>query len=220
LDQLNGEGDEDGEPAHEGGDDELAGAHGWHGRRVNVGAGESFASVLSAAQAGGEWAWEVIYRQYAGPVRGYVRANGSSEPDDLVSEVFLQIARNLPGFDGDEKQFRSWIFTVAHHRVVDERRARGRRPSDPSSDGVVEPREVAVAAEELALSRLGFERARALVEGLSPDQRDVLLLRILGGQTVDEVAATLGKRRGAVKALQRRGLAALQRAAEAAEVTR
>jgi RNA polymerase sigma-70 factor (ECF subfamily) len=180
--------------------------------------GDSFASVLAAAQAGGEWAWEVLYRQYAGPIRGYLRANGAKEPDDLVSEVFLQIARNLPGFEGDDRQFRSWIFTVAHHRVVDERRMRGRRPVDPSSDGVVEPTETMVAAEELALTRLGVERARALLDDLSPDQRDVLLLRILGGLTVEEVAATLGKRAGAVKALQRRGLAALQRAALTAEV--
>ena len=187
---------------------------------MNGPTGESFASVLTAAQAGAEWAWEIVYRQYAGPVRGYVRANGAVEADDLVSEVFLQIARNLPTFEGDERQFRSWLFTVAHHRVVDERRARGRRPLEPSHDGVVEPIEVAAPAEELALSRLGLERARALIEGLSVDQRDVLLLRILGGLTVDEVARTLGKRPGAVKALQRRGLAALQRAVQTAEVTR
>src|SRR3712207_7840436 len=50
---------------------------------------------LRAARAGGEWAWERIYRDLAGPVRGYVRAHGAAEPDDLVGEVFLQLARNI-----------------------------------------------------------------------------------------------------------------------------
>ena len=81
-----------------------------------------FASVLEAAQAGAEWAWSRLYRDLAGPVLGYLRTRGAAEPEDLVGEVFLQVARNLGTFDGDYRSFRSWVFTVAHHRVVDERR--------------------------------------------------------------------------------------------------
>ena len=173
--------------------------------------GTTFSSVLAAAQAGAEWAWASLYRDLAPTVRGYLRAHGAVEPDDLVAEVFLQLARNLHSFEGDEQGFRSWVFTVAHHRLVDERRARGRRPVDPAEPFVLERAAPLGDVEADAVDRLSASEARALLDQLSPDQRDVLLLRILGGLTVDEVAATIGKRPGAVKALQRRALASLQR---------
>jgi RNA polymerase sigma factor (sigma-70 family) len=173
--------------------------------------GAGFPSVLAAAQTGAEWAWESLYRDLAGTVRGYLRAHGAHEPDDLLGEVFLQLARNIGTFEGDERGFRSWVFTVAHHRLIDERRARGRRPVDPADDSLLEETSPYGDAEHEAVQRLSAGEARALIDHLSPDQRDVLLLRILGGLTVEEVAAVVGKRPGAVKALQRRGLASLQR---------
>jgi RNA polymerase sigma-70 factor (ECF subfamily) len=175
--------------------------------------GTTFPTVLAAAQAGAEWAWESVYRDLAPTLRGYVRAHGAAEPDDLVAEVFLQLARNLHSFEGDEQGFRSWVFTVAHHRLIDERRARGRRPVDPADTFVLEGAGPQGDVEADAVDRLRADEARALLDRLSPDQRDVLLLRILGGLTVEEVAAAVGKRPGAVKALQRRALAALQRMA-------
>ena len=173
--------------------------------------GGSFSTVLAAAQAGAEWAWEAIYRDLAGAVGGYLRGHGAVEPDDLVAEVFLQLARNIGTFEGDEAGFRSWVFTVAHHRLVDERRARGRRPLDLIEDSALESAAPQGDVERDAVERLSADEAKALLVHLSPDQRDVLLLRIFGGLTVEEVAAAIGKRPGAVKALQRRALASLQR---------
>jgi len=173
--------------------------------------GGTFPTVLAAAQAGSEWAWEAIYLDLAGAVRGYLRAHGAVEPDDLVGEVFLQLARNIGTFEGEESGFRSWVFTVAHHRLVDERRSRGRRPLDLIDDSALEAAAPTGDVEHDAVERLSAEEAKGLLEHLSSDQRDVLLLRILGGLTVDEVAAAIGKRPGAVKALQRRALASLQR---------
>ena len=132
--------------------------------------------------------------------------------------MFLQLARNLHSFEGDEHNFRSWVFTVAHHRLIDERRQRSRRPSDPVPHDRLEPDGWAEPAEIEALDRLSTSNARELLETLSPDQRDVLLLRVLGQLTVEEVAATVGKRPGAVKALQRRALASLQRGLAGREV--
>ena len=75
--------------------------------------GPSFHSVLIAARAGGEWAWTRIYDDLAPVITGYLRARGAGEPEDLLGEVFLQAVRNLSSFDGDEGNFRSWIFTIA-----------------------------------------------------------------------------------------------------------
>lgn len=174
-------------------------------------AGERFAHVLRGAQEGNEAAWSTIYRELAPTVLGYLRANGAPEPEDTLSEVFLQVARDLLAFEGDERRFRAWVFTIAHHRMIDAQRRAARRPTEPVADPP-EPETVPMEdAGEQALARIGAERVHRVLEALSPDQRAVLLLRVLGDLTVDEVARVVGKRPGAVKALQRRGLAAARR---------
>ena len=169
---------------------------------------DSFDRLLTAAAAGGDWAFERLYRSLAPAVAGYLRVQGSAEPDDLTSEVFERAFSSIGRFSGGEAQFRSWVFTIAHHRLTDERRRAARRPVQADADP---PEEAAGDAEDEALRRMATERVRRLCEGLVPDQRDVLLLRMLAAMTVEEIARTLGKSPGAVKALQRRGLAALRR---------
>ena len=184
--------------------------------RPHPGPDEPFATLLTAAQAGGEWAYERLYRSLAPAVAGYLRVQGASDPDDLTSEVFERAFTALGRFSGGEAQFRSWVFTIAHHRLTDERRRAGRRP------GRVDGDVTDVAAGDLptgdvadeAMRRLATARVRRLCEGLAPDQRDVLLLRMLACLTVEEIAQALGKSPGAVKALQRRGLAAIRRQIE------
>ncbi|MGH2695177.1 MAG: RNA polymerase sigma factor [Actinomycetota bacterium] len=81
--------------------------------------GEGFATTLAAARLGAEWAWGALYDDLAPAVTGYLRARGAPEPDDLTGEVFLQIVRDLRGFSGNEREFRSWVFTITHHRLLD-----------------------------------------------------------------------------------------------------
>ncbi len=175
--------------------------------------GPSFDGVLAAAQTGAAWAWEVLYREFSGPVLGYLRTRGAADPENALGEVFLQVAKNIKTFSGDEAGFRSWVFMIAHHRLIDERRSRRRRSetfiADAAAlDGATEP---ARAAEDDAVEDLTVEDIRRLLSTLSPDQQDVLTLRIIGGLTVPEIAHILGKRPGAVKALQRRGLDKLRK---------
>jgi RNA polymerase sigma factor (sigma-70 family) len=177
-----------------------------------------FDAVLTAARDGAPCALERMFTALAPAVTGYLRVQGSAEPEDLTSEVFVAILRNLRNFQGDEAGFRSWVFTIAHRRLLDERRRQARRPppaalartADTFAPQLTAPEDVEGAVE---LS-LGVERVRALCERLVPGQRDVLLLRLLGDLTVEQVAETLGKSMGAVKALQRRGLLAIGRLLE------
>lgn len=176
--------------------------------------GESFPSILVAAQEGADWAWDTLYRELAGPLLGYLRSRGAREAEDLVGEVFLQLARNIGTFEGTEANFRSWAFMVAHHRLIDERRAAGRRPVQPMEDSSLERLGDTGNAEDEAMVELSTQRVRELIDRLTPEQREVLLLRMLGGLTHEQVAEAIGKSVGAVKQLQRRGLAALRRAIE------
>lgn len=172
-----------------------------------------FDAVIAAARSGSSGAFERIFEALAPVVEGYLRLQGAAEPEDLTSEVFIAVVRNLSSFQGDEAGFRSWVFTIAHRRLLDARRRAARRPAPASLDEAPElqaPDDVERAVEHA----LGRARVEALCDRLSPDQRDVLLMRLLGHLTVDEVAAALGKTPGSVKALQRRGFLALARLIE------
>ena len=173
--------------------------------------GPTFATVLGAAQAGAPWAWERLYADLSGQLLGYLRGQGASDPENLLGEVFLQLARNLGGFRGEEPAFRSWVFSVAYHRVLDERRARRRRPTVPLGDSGGWRSAAGGDVEAEALTVLVTSEAIERVQRLTPDQRNVVLLRVFGDLTVEQVAEVLGRRPGAVKALQRRALAALAR---------
>lgn len=163
-----------------------------------------FTSILEAARAGAEWAWSRLYADLAGPVRAYAAVRGSRDPDDVVGETFLQLARNLGGFEGGYSSFRSWVFVVAHHRVIDERRKRSRRRDDPVErlpEGAG-----GESAEDLALASLGTDRVVAAVGDLTADQRSVVMLRFVADLSLEQTAEVLGKRVGAVKALQKRAI--------------
>lgn len=188
--------------------------------------GPSFPEVLAAAQANASWAFERLYQSLAPAVAGYARAQGAEEPEVTTSEVFLAAFSRLASFVGNEAQLRSFVFTIAHHRIVDERRFRARRPSFESLDarptdtgGAAGDRATTASAEDRALDALGTERVQALLQRLGADQRDVLILRVVGDLTVEQVGLALGKSPGAVKALQRRALSRLRKELSAEGVT-
>jgi RNA polymerase sigma-70 factor (ECF subfamily) len=175
--------------------------------------------LLAAAKEGDERAWEGIFSELAPVVLGYLRASGAPDPDDVLGETFLQVARDIHRFEGPEEGFRAWVFTLAHHRLIDARRRAARRPVELSADPP-EPGERADDAAEAALARIGLERVQRALADLSDDQRAVLLLRFVGDMSIEDIAKAVGKRPGAVKQLQRRGLAALKRHLPREEVTR
>ena len=165
--------------------------------------------VLAAAQAGAGWAFEVLYRDLSPVVTGYLRLHGAAEPDDLARETFIGVFTGLAGFSGDEEALRSWVFTIAHRRLIDDWRKRSRRPqvTDDESDLTLLP---GGDAEDDALMRVGTEDVHRMCAGLPDDQRSVLLLRVLADLTVEQVAGVMGRSVGSVKALQRRGLRTLR----------
>lgn len=171
---------------------------------------DAFEAVLLAAQSGAQWACTNLWVDHAPAVMAFLRARGSQEPEDLTSEVFLAVFDGLDRFRGDAAAFRTFVFTIAYRRLVDELRRRAKRGPQVEWSVELDDRR-SPSAEQAAIEQLADASTRALLDGLPPDQRDVMVLRILGDLTVDQIAEVLGKRQGAVKALQRRALESLRK---------
>lgn len=167
-----------------------------------------FADVLSGAQLGEAWAFDRLFAAWNGPITGFVRSRGVRDVDGVVNDVFLKAFTRIDTFDGDESGFRAWLFRIARNRVVDEFRRIGRSPVTVAIDGLAEPPGGDVVDD--AERHLGADRVAAILGILTDEQREVLTLRIVADLTIDQIAAITGRRRGAVKQLQRRALRRLE----------
>ena len=165
---------------------------------------------LAALRSGSEVAWAELYRRLAPAVLGYARARGAPDPEEVTAEVFTQVVRDLPTFQGEGASFRSWVFTIAHHRVLDAARSARRRPVEHLPADELERLGTQGPAPDGAAAVIDRAQITRLLSVLSPDQRTVLLLRLVADLTIEEIAVVMNKRAGAVKALQRRGLEALR----------
>jgi RNA polymerase sigma-70 factor, ECF subfamily len=156
-----------------------------------------------------------IYTAYAPALFRFFMANigDRHQAEDLTGTAFVSAIEALPRFRGPIEALGGWLFQIARHDLYDHRRRQARSRIEPLEDNLNEAAlaDGGVDPEELAIERLEGSRVLAALRELSPDQREVLLLRMAGGLTAPEVAETLGKTTGAVKALQHRGLASLAR---------
>jgi RNA polymerase sigma-70 factor (ECF subfamily) len=140
---------------------------------------------------------ETAFREYAASVHNYLRAAGVSDSEDVLSDVFVDVMRGLEGFRGDRDALRRWIFTIAHHRVVDEHRRTSRRRRFLRSV----PTEASFTHDEPVDPAL-----IAALDALTPDQREVIVLRFVADLSLETVAALTKRAPGAVKSLQHRAL--------------
>jgi RNA polymerase sigma-70 factor, ECF subfamily len=173
--------------------------------------GAGFDGRLRAAQGGDGHAWASLYHDVAPLVVGYLRAQRLPDPEDVASEVLLEVVRDLDRFHGDETRFRSWVLAIAHHRLLDARRREARRPRLATTGATVTAATSGDDVEAETLSLLGLDELRPALGALTEDQRSVLLLRAVDDRSIAEVAALLGKRPSAIKMLQHRAADALRR---------
>ena len=172
-----------------------------------------FHAILRAARGGDQQAWRDLYLRHSSPVLGYLRSQRAPGADDLLGEVWLQAVRDLERFEGDERGFRSWLLTIAHHRLLDARRAASRRPVELGGD-LRDGDELGGGADldPTAEARLEAEQELGeLLDGLPERQRSLLYLRFVLDMPQAQVARVLGMSIPAVKMLQGRSLRALER---------
>jgi RNA polymerase sigma-70 factor (ECF subfamily) len=164
--------------------------------------------ALARASAGDEAGFLQLWRALQPPLLRYLRVLGCHDPDDVASETWLQVVRDLHKFSGGEEDFRRWLFTIGRHRTIDAARARARRPVSPVDSGleILADRQL---VEDQVLDGMSVERALALVGRLSREQAEAVALRIIAGLETPDVAKILGKSEGAVRVALHRGLKAL-----------
>ncbi|MFJ7290901.1 RNA polymerase sigma factor [Streptomyces collinus] len=182
---------------------------------------EELGAAVARAQDGDETAFAVAYRLVQPGLLGYLRGLVGEDAEDVASDAWLQIARDLGRFQGDGAGFRGWTATIARHRALDHVRRQRARPRP----GVIEQDVLDLpgphSTHEQALEAVSTERALEMVRGLPRDQAEAVLLRVIVGLDGPSAARVLGKRPGAVRTATHRGLKRLARqlglAAEAAE---
>jgi RNA polymerase sigma-70 factor, ECF subfamily len=167
---------------------------------------ELTAAVL-AAQDGNETAFRTVYRAVHPRLLGYVRTLvGDPDAEDVASEAWLQIARDLDRFSGDADRFRGWAARIARNRALDHIRMRGRRPVTVGDETELtgKPAESDTAGE--AIEALVTDTTLSLIARLPQDQAEAVVLRVVVGLDAKSAAETLGKRPGAVRTAAHRGL--------------
>jgi RNA polymerase sigma-70 factor (ECF subfamily) len=162
---------------------------------------------LSAALAGDPSGFSAVYAVMAPTVLAYFRARGTDDPEGLAQDVFVDVLPRLTSVRGGEPGLRTFIFSVAHARLVDHWRRAGTQARNGVYDQSTDPRS-APSAEDEALGSMGG--IMDTLARLNEDQREVLALRIVADLAIDQVADIMDKSPGAIKQLQRRGLSALR----------
>jgi RNA polymerase sigma-70 factor (ECF subfamily) len=164
--------------------------------------------ALARASGGDEAGFLQLWRSLQPPLLRFLRVIGCDDPEDVASETWLQVVRDLPRFSGGGEDFRRWLFTIGRHRAIDAARTRSRRPATPVSSGL----EILAdhqLVEDQVLDGMSVRWAMGLLAGLSRDQAEVVALRVIAGLETPDVARILGKSAGAVRVALHRGLKSL-----------
>lgn len=180
--------------------------------------GAAFGVVLARAQAGDEAAFACLFRDVQPGLLRYLRVI-TPEAEDVASDTWLQVVTGLTGFRGQEEAFRAWLFTIARHRAADAGRSRARRSAVPLALIETAEQQLAPDAADLALDGMSAQAAVALIATLPRDQAEVVMLRVVAGLEVADVARIVGKSPGAVRVTAHRALRRLADHLERAGVT-
>jgi RNA polymerase sigma-70 factor, ECF subfamily len=168
----------------------------------------SLDDALTRARSGDEAAFLELWRSLQPRLLRYLRVLSCDDPDDVASETWLQVVRDLHKFSGGEEDFRRWLFTVGRHRAIDAARARQRRRASPVAEGLENLADEQLV-EDQVLDGISVRQAVRLLAGLSPDQAEAVALRVIAGLDTAAVAEVLGKSAGAVRVALHRGLKVL-----------
>lgn len=167
---------------------------------------DGFDARLAAAKAGDEGAFVALFRSVQPALLRYLTTLGGGLAEDVASDTWVTVVRSLHKFSGDERGWRSWVFTIAHSRLRDAQRSAVRTPVPVDTDDYLGSRPSAVDVLGEVEEMFSTESALALIGTLPPDQAEMVLLRHVAGLEVAHVAQIVGKQPGTVRVAVHRGL--------------
>ncbi|HZP73260.1 MAG TPA: sigma-70 family RNA polymerase sigma factor [Gaiellaceae bacterium] len=168
-------------------------------------------ALVEQAQAGDRDALEELYLVHFDRIYGYlhVTVGNRHDAEDLTTQTFLRMLESIGSFRWQSAPFSAWLFRIAHNLAIDHFRAT--RRWQPEEEVPEPPPDERTSAEAGAFESIGRKSMLELIEDLSPDQQQVLTLKFVFNFPNTEVATILGKTEGAIKSLQHRALASLQK---------
>jgi RNA polymerase sigma-70 factor (ECF subfamily) len=167
---------------------------------------DELSSAIEAAQHGDEHAFRALYRAVQPSLLRYLQVLVGADAEDVASETWLHVIKDLHRFKGDGQGFRRWTVTIGRHRALDHLRHHQRRPALPTPIEALAELPDSEDTASQALQILSTEAALALIAGLPQDQAEAVLLRVVVGLDAESTAQVLGKRSGAVRTAAYRGL--------------
>ena len=172
---------------------------------------ERVRALVERAQAGDRDALEELYLIHFDRIYSYLHVSVGNRHDaeDLTTQTFLKMLEKINKFQWRSAPFSAWLFRIAHNLAMDHFRSRKRW--QPEEDVPEPPGEEEPSAEMMAMQSIGRESLMELIDDLSPEQQQVLTLKFVFSFPNKDVATILDKTEGAVKSLQHRALASLQK---------
>lgn len=167
------------------------------------------AAAIVLARRGDEHAFRVLYRAVQPNLHRYLQVLVGQDAEDIASEAWLQIARDLRSFSGDADGFRGWTATIARRRALDHLRKGRRRPVVTAFTEWFPEQVAGQNTAEAAIEMMSTDAALALIASLPPDQAEAVVLAVVMGMDATSAGAILGKRPGAVRTAVYRGLRTL-----------
>jgi RNA polymerase sigma-70 factor (ECF subfamily) len=169
--------------------------------------GTEFAATLAEAKLGDEQAIGQLYRDAQPRLLAYFAARVPQAAEDLASDVWLAVAKGLPSFEGGEPEWWGYLFTIARRQVASHWRQANRRRTDTVEPAAFLDRQGTSDVEAEGIAAVANSEAVALiVANLSKEQAEVVLLRVIGGLDVEQVARILHKKPGTIRVLQHRAV--------------
>jgi RNA polymerase sigma-70 factor (ECF subfamily) len=167
--------------------------------------------LVELAQGGDREALEALYLLHFDRIYSYLHMSVGNRHDaeDLTTQTFLKMLEAIGGFRWRSAPFSAWLFRIAHNLAIDHFRAT--RRWQPEAEVPEPENSVESSAEDAALRSIGRRSMLELIDNLSLEQQQVLILKFVFTFSNGEAGTILGKSEGAVKSLQHRALASLQK---------
>lgn len=167
--------------------------------------------LIRSAKQGNADAFATLYRANVQKIFRYIfyRISDQQVAEDLTGDVFMRALEGINRYDDRGKPFIAWLYTIAHSRVVDHYRKTQRRPNESDIESV--SLSVAPNLDAALIRRHAAQQLRQAITELTDDQQQVVILRFIERQPINQVAQIMGKKSNAIKALQHRALRSLAR---------